>query len=416
MKVLISAIACDPVRGSEALHGWMACRSLANIADLWLLVSGESKPGIDQARAKGEIPDNMHFTFIGGNPPYHPNRMLARFQGWQRNIQFNRQILPVACELHREIGFDLAHHVTYSTWRVACPLWRLGIPLIWGPISGTEVFPLLKLGGILSPKAFCFETVRKLGGLGSHIAPAVRACARHANQIIAAHSEAVPFLAKLRGRSDGISVLSYYSFSPERLASMRRPAFSDTTGRPLKLFGSGNLEGRKGVAIALHALKLVKDRGVKFAYRYTSQGPELPHLLALARRLGLADDVDLGNPFPRGEYIKELWDTDLYLLPSLREGGGLSMMEAMVAGCVPIVADCGGPGTAATDDCGVRVPVQSLPQMASNIAAAIVRFDSDRKFISRMGQAAERRITETYGEKHFMLAMEACYRAALSQS
>ncbi len=31
MKILVSAIACNPYGGSEALHGWIACRSPENI-------------------------------------------------------------------------------------------------------------------------------------------------------------------------------------------------------------------------------------------------------------------------------------------------------------------------------------------------------------------------------------------------
>lgn len=127
----------------------------------------------------------------------------------------------------------------------------------------------------------------------------------------------------------------------------------------LKIFAAGNLEGRKGVAIALQGLAQAKKKGVQFSYRIPSRGPEFEHLQHLAKRLGIGEEVDLGRQMPREDYIRELQDTDLYLLPGLREGGGLTMMEAMLAGCVPIIATCGGPGTAVTDECGVRVPVTS---------------------------------------------------------
>ena len=414
MKVLISAIACDPHGISEGLHGWMACRSLSTLADLWLIVSGEMRPGIEKAQATGDIPDNMHFTYIGENKPYHPNRMVARFEGWFRYMKFNRQILPVAQELHKRVGFDLAQHVTYSTWRVGCPLWRLGIPLIWGPISGTEVFPLGKLGGTLSLKSYAFEVVRKMGGVFSYLSPEVHQSARNSFHIIAAHREAVPFLAKLRKSPEGISVLSYYSFSPDRFDATSRKSFPVREARPLKIFASGNLEGRKGVAIALRGLRMAKDQGVKFAYRITSRGPEFDHLNVLAGKLGLADEVSLGQRFPRDGYIQELWDTDIYLLPSLREGGGLSMMEAMVAGCVPIVADCGGPGTAVTDECGVRIPVASMEKMAADISAAIVRLDKNRALLAKMGEAAQKRIIDNYSEQRFISSMKNVYNLALA--
>jgi glycosyltransferase involved in cell wall biosynthesis len=414
MKILISAIACNPFSGSEALHGWMVCRSLARLGDLWLLVSAEHREGIEKARNEGLVPANMDFIFIGQHRGYLENRLLARGQGWLRYMDFSKAIFPIARELHETIKFDLSHHVTYSTWRVASPLWRLNVPFIWGPISGTEVFPLVRFGRILSPSAFGFELLRIAGGAYSNLLPEVHRCARRAFHIFAAHREAVTHLSQLRKSSDGISVLSYYSFSPERIGAMARNSFLVRATRPLKIFAAGNLEGRKGIAIALHGLARAKQSGVKFTYRITSRGPEFEHLQHLAKRLGISEEVDLGRQMAREDYVRELQDTDLYLLPSLREGGGLSMMEAMLAGCVPIVAACGGPGTTVTDECGVSIPVTSPKQMAKEIADAVIRFDSDRELLARMANAACRRIADNYTEEKFIGEISAVYQKALA--
>ena len=414
MKILVSAIACNPVTGSEGALGWFACRALSQLGDLWLLVSAEHEPFIEDARRMGLVPENAHFVFIGKQRPYSEKRMLARLQSWQRNIQFTRAILPVARELHAKIGFDLVHHITYSTWRVSNPLWRLGIPFIWGPISGTEVFPMRKFGALLSPAAKAFELARIASGVCSRFSPEVKRCARESFHIFAAHGEAVPHLAKLRGTSDGISVLSYYSFDAATIATFTPAEFPVRTGRPLKILAGGNLEGRKGVAIALEGLALAKKEGARFLYRVTSQGPEQQALLALAERLELSNEVSIGKRFGQQEYIRELQDTDLFLLPSLREGGGTTMMEAMLAGCVPIVADCGGPGTAVTDECGVRIPIQSPKQMAGDIAAAVLRFDRDRELVAKLGAAASRRISEHYKEQNFSQTVREVYDRALA--
>lgn len=415
MKILVSAIACNPYGGSEALHGWIACRALANLGELWLLVSDENRAGLEEAQQKGIVPENMHFIHLGGQKPYNENRMIARFQSWGRYMKFSRMILPVARELHAKIGFDLSHHVTYSTWRVGSPLWRLGVPFIWGPISGTEVFPLRRFGGILSPSARTFEAVRIAGGVYSGINPAVGRSARNAFHIFAAHNEAVPHLAKLRGKKEGISVLSYYAFSGATIASFARPEFKPRANGPLKILAGGNLEGRKGVAIALHGLALAKKQGAKFAYRITGKGPEEAHLKQLAPALGLENDVIIGQAFSREDYMRELKDSDLYLLPSLREGGGLTMMEAMLAGCVPIVADCGGPGSAVTDECGVRVPVTTPAGMAEKIGEAVVRFDKNRSLIVKMGQAAAERIATTYADHRFLSSIKEVYDSAAAR-
>jgi len=412
MKILVSAIACDPFAGSESLLGWSASRSLADLGALWLLVSAEHRAGIERAQAEGLVPDHMHFVFIGENKPYHENRMIARAQSWARYLTFSRSILSTARQLHEKIGFDLSHHLTYSTWRVGSPLWRLGIPFIWGPISGTEVFPPKKFAGILSPSARAFEMARVLGGVYSGFNSEVRATAKNAFHIFAAHREAVPRLAKLRGSSDGISVLSYYTFKPETIAAFARPSVGASSGGPLKILAGGNLEGRKGVAIALQGLALARKAGAKFSYRVTGRGPELTHLQQLAKQLGIDQHVQLGQGFSREDYVKELHTTDLYLLPSLREGGGTTMMEAMLAGCVPIVADAGGPGTAVTDECGFRIKVESPAQMAHDIAAAVIRVSQDRPLLARMSSAAPQRIAQQYAHDHFIEAIRAIYRQA----
>jgi glycosyltransferase involved in cell wall biosynthesis len=414
MKILISAIACQPYGGSEGLLGWLSCQALASLGELWILVSAEGRHDIEQARANGIVPQNMHFIFVGKAKPYPENRLLARLESWRRYWVFSREILPIARELHEREHFDLVHHVTYSSYRVGNPLWRLGVPFIWGPISGTEVFPLWRFGHILSPSAKLFELARIVSGVVSRFSSGVRLCARNAFHIFAAHGEAVELLSKLRGTSEGISVLSYFSFSPEDMASIPRAAFKDRPDEPLKILAGGHLEGRKGLAIALEGLAIAKKMGTRFSFIITSSGPEHQHLQELSKRLGIEGDVSIGHRLSREDYLKELQDTDLYLLPSLREGGGLTMMEAMLAGCVPIVARCGGPGTAVTDECGVRVPVISPRQMAEEIAEAVVRFDQDRTLLQQMGTAAIRRIREDYAQGCFNPPIQAVYEAALA--
>lgn len=414
-KILISAIACNPYGVSESLHGWHVCRSLAEIADLWLMVSAEHREGVEKGRANGQVPENMHFIFVGEAKGYVENRLLARMQSWARYMHFSRSILEVAQHWHEREHFDLVHHVTYSTWRVGSPLWRLGIPLIWGPISGTEVFPLRRFAHILSPSAKAFEFARILGGLYSRATPEVRSGLRHAYHIFAAHEEAVPLLAELRGTAQGISVLSYYSFMPENIASFARPAWTvRPRNEPLKILAGGNLEGRKGVAIALQGLALAKKAGANFRYRITGRGPEQAHLESLAASLDIREEVIIGQGFSREDYLRELRETDLYLLPSLREGGGLTMMEAMLAGCVPIVANAGGPGTAVAEGCGVRISIQSPEQMAADIAEAVLKFDNNRKLISEIGPAAAHHVAQQYSHERFITAIVQVYENALS--
>jgi hypothetical protein len=140
MKVLISAVACDPYLGSENYFGWSAVQALAPDHDLWVLTSWRNQPDLQRAAGEGLVPANVRFVFAGEFRPWHPNRLRTRLQGWREYLHFSRAILPLARHLHASEKFDLFHHITYATWRAASPLWRPGIPFVFGPIGGNEQF------------------------------------------------------------------------------------------------------------------------------------------------------------------------------------------------------------------------------------------------------------------------------------
>jgi glycosyltransferase involved in cell wall biosynthesis len=184
--------------------------------------------------------------------------------------------------------------------------------------------------------------------------------------------------------------------------------------RSLRAFAAGNLEGRKGVAIALQAIFLAKKAGVRIEYHVTSQGPELAHLQRLSETLGLSDQVILGRRFDAADFAAALATFDIVLLPSLRDGAGLSIMEAMLAGCVPIVADWCGPAEFVTPECGYKVPVTSPTNMATEIAHILHELDKDRNLLKVKGTLAEDRIRSAYNERQFLDFMSKMYERSNS--
>jgi glycosyltransferase involved in cell wall biosynthesis len=184
--------------------------------------------------------------------------------------------------------------------------------------------------------------------------------------------------------------------------------------RPLRAFAAGNLEGRKGIAIALQAIFFAKKAGVRVEYHVTSRGPELDHLQRLAKRLQLTDQVILGERFDVADFAAALATFDIVLLPSLRDGAGLSIMEAMLAGCVPIVADWCGPAEFVTPDCGYKIAVTNPLNMATEIARILCILDIDRSLLRVKGDLASTRIRSSYSETQFLESMNKFFSSATS--
>ena len=410
MKVLISAIACAPRSGSELYFGWSAVKALAHDHELCVMTSARHRPELEQAAAEGQVPSNVRFVYAGHFDEYHPNRMLARFQSWKEYIHFSKDILPLAKRLHETEKFDLVHHVTYATWRVASPLWQLGIPLVFGPIGGNEQFPT-RLFPILSPSAAAFELARMASNVASRFSPGVRNCIRRAAHIFVANAETEQLVKTMRGSGNNISRLMAGFYSDAQVAAFARFVPDKNLDGPLRLFAAGNMEGRKGAALALQALAKAKKAGVNFVYRLGANGPEIPHLKRLAAKLDLNREVLFADNLHGEDYQRELGRTHIFLLPSLRESVGLTMMEAMLSGCVPVVASGGGPGFIVTPECGFKIRVCSWQQLEEQLAETIIAIDRDRKIISEKGRLAMQRIATAFSEENYRKTINAAYQS-----
>lgn len=415
MKILISATTCNPYHGSESYFGWSAVKCLAQDHDLYVITSSGSRPDLEKARAEGLVPPNVLFAYVGEVKAWHPNRLLARIQSWQRYIRFTKDSLAVAKELHQVEKFDLVQHITYSTFRVASPMWKLGIPFILGPIASNEPFPF-RLFPILSFVGAAFELARKTSNTISRFSPSVRTSIRKAAHVFAITKESEQLFKSLRHSGKGISQLSSGFYSEKVATQFTRFAPEKNIDGTLHLYAAGNLGGQKCIAIAILALALVKKKGVKFRYLLGANGPEISYLKKLVQKLELTQEVIFGGSMSREDYQQELGNTHVYLLPSMRETVGLTMMEAMLAGCVPIVADTAGPKVTVTEDCGYRIAVTTPTRMAKEIADIIVTIDGNRKIISEKGQMASRRIATDFSDTHYRQTVNSVYSSILNQS
>jgi len=410
MKVLVSAIACNPYLGSENYFGWAAVKCLAQDHELWVLTGRRNSTDLARAAREGLVPPSVHFVYAGDYKEWHSNRLLARLQNWKEYASFSKAILNVARKLHSVEKFDLVHHITFTTSRVPVTLWQLGIPFVFGPICGNEEFPF-RLFPILSPVGAAFELARKTSNVASWYSPRVRQSIRRADHVFGITEDAVELTRALRGSAKGISQLSPGFYAPARVAEFTRFVPQKKTGGVLRLYVAGNLGGQKCVALAFQALALVKQQGVDFRYHLGATGPEVPHLKKMVARLGLTEEVIFGGAMSREDYQTELGNTHVFLLPSMRETVGLTMLEAMMAGCVPIVADNGGPRVAVTAECGYKIGVGTPGQMAREIADVVLAIHRDRKIIAEKGAKASQRIAANYTEEHYRQTVNAVYQS-----
>ncbi|MDA0265294.1 MAG: glycosyltransferase, partial [Chloroflexi bacterium] len=99
---------------------------------------------------------------------------------------------------------------------------------------------------------------------------------------------------------------------------------------------------------------------------------------------------------PHARLLSKMGACDIFLFPSLRDGGGTVVVEAMGMGKPVICLDSGGPGMHINQECGVKITPISPDQAVNEIASALEDLYSNAERRSELGEAARKRAEEFY--------------------
>jgi glycosyltransferase involved in cell wall biosynthesis len=413
MRVLLSAMACHPDQGSEGAVGWKSALAVARHHKVHVLTHTDNKNGIEKYVEKNGL-SNPSFTYFGKGGPYHENRLIARGQSWFRYFGWMRKSLEQAERLQSEKSFDIVHHVTYSTYRVASPLWKLGLPFVFGPVGGGEKLPWIAARS-MSRGQRLQEAIRLLADALTHFSKNVRQTILNSSVLVASNQPTADTLASLGAARNQIRMLPVVFFTNEQIKELRSREKSESVQENhLELFSSGMLEGRKGIGIALHAVRIARISGLSLHFTIPSRGPEFSYLKRLCSRLGIDDIVSFPESLPRDEYWAKLLSSDVYMAPSLRDNCPATLLEAMLCRCVPIVADCNGPSEIVSRELGEVITPAPLEQMASDVAERLLKLAKNRADLRRKAEAASNYVASTFTEARYLQQIGKAYADALA--
>lgn len=387
-------------------------QTIAKHHDIHVLTAIENRQAIEQVSEESGV-EKTSFTFFGNCHPYHENRLIARIQSWQRYRDWVKDSLPHARRLHAIQPFDLIHHITYSSWRIPSPLWQLGPPLVWGPVGGVAEYPTHLLSK-LSKHSAAFEIFRNASNKMAFRSGALRRCVRNAKAVVASNRETFDKLSVLRRNHEGLHILFPAFFSGGQMASFHYDPANKSTEPPLRLFAGGSLIGSKGIIFALEAVKIARNHGVSCHFLIASGGPEVPFLKHQAQLLGLEDSVEFHLGYSGEAYRYKLKESHVFLLPSFRENAPGTILEAMLAGCVPVVVDASAQGDIVQTGRGLKVLVRDAEGISRDLADCLVTMYRQPETRIRLGRAARDYVSANFTEARYINGVEAIYRDAIA--
>jgi glycosyltransferase involved in cell wall biosynthesis len=269
--------------------------------------------------------------------------------------------------------------------------------------------------GKLAARSALFEWMRALSNRQASRSSALRNCVRKSSTVIASNKETFDKLLVLRGEADGMHQLFPAFFTNQEVNRLRCDPTDKPTADPIRLFAGGNIIGSKGLIFALEALRVAAQQGTNWRLTVGGYGPEVPFLKRKARAFGIDQWIDFHMGFSGEDYITKLRNSHVFILPSFRENAGITMLEAMLAGCVPVIIDASAQAGVVNESCGFKIPAGKAEDIAAGLANAVIRLAQDPWQRVAMGRAASALVANSFREDTYVNNIEEIYAGALER-
>jgi glycosyltransferase involved in cell wall biosynthesis len=364
LRVLISAYACEPERGSEPGVGWNWARAAARTHDVWVLTRANNRQAIENAVGAGTDRDPQ-FVYLD-----LPDWALSWKSG-KLGVRLYYVLWQVAASraarrLHQRHRFDLVHHVTFANLWLPALTCFAGPPFVLGPLSGGQRVPL-SLYGALGVRGTLAEVVLRGLRVMSRVNPLVRVAWRRADAILVNNHETLNALPRAYRAKCRVRTNTCFEGPVSARPGQRQRR---------RLIYAGRLHRFKGVDLAIRAMHHLPG----WQLDIVGEGSDEGRLRRIVSSEGLGARVNFATRLQQADLWKKFASSTAMVFPSLKEGGGFVAAEAQALG-VPVVAFAmGGPATLA-DLAGARFElVRPGSHRASTraLAEAVKRLETRR--------------------------------------
>jgi glycosyltransferase involved in cell wall biosynthesis len=200
----------------------------------------------------------------------------------------------------------------------------------------------------------------------------------------------------------------------ERDPSLNRSALLGkfgVTAEDFVVVVAARLVEQKGHRFFIRSLELLREKGLRPKALVCGEGPLEQELKKQVAEAGLQDQVVFCGAVPHDQMLQIMQGVDLAVLPSVIEGFGNVLAEAMLLECPVLATDMGAVrDIIETEISGLIVP----PGDAAALSAGIERLMRDTPLRDRLGRAGRERIIECFSTDTIVEQWEEFYGNVLS--
>lgn len=386
-NILVSAYGCEPLKGSESGVGWNWVLQMAKNNKLFVITRANNQEPIE-SYFPNELKDNIEFYY------YDAPQCIKRLKDKAKGLYFyyfcwQIGIIPLANKILSERKIDYTMHLTFGSMWMPTFLPLFGKPFIWGPVGGGDCEPKSFLK-VLPLKQRIMQSARYAMNALSILNPFIVIPAAKAKAILVRTFNSAYVIPRYWRHK--VRVILETAIEEHIFEYQHRP---HTDGNEIRMITTGRLLPNKNILTAVRALKHI-SKEYNLSLTIVGSGYQKEAIEAEAKLNGWADRVHIIAEKPRQEVLQLVEEADIFLFPSLREGGSWSLMEAMAIGLPVICLDWAGMAITTDDNCAIRLPVTNPKQMPKDMADAIIRLVENPELRKQLGEAGRRRIREVF--------------------
>lgn len=383
--ILVSAYACEPLKGSEQGVGWNWVLQMAKKNNLHVITRANNQVFIEEHLPK-ELESNIVFHY------YDTPNLIKGLKNKAKGLYFyyffwQLGILPLAYKIIKRNNIDYTMHLTMGSIWMPTFLYFFKTNFIWGPVGGGEGVPRPFLSSfpfknrIIQNFRYCLRTT-------SIINPFIFFPSRKAKIIIARTHNTKEYIPRpFRNKTQ---VFLETSMENEIFNHMKKNSPSEK----VELIFTGRLVPFKNVITLIKSLKYVEYDN--YHLTIIGSGSEKKKLETELFKMELLHKVTFVKEVSRNEVIERLSKSDIYVFPSLREGGSWALMEAMAIGLPVICSKWSGMEIITDETSAIRLPVTNPDEMIKNMAKAISNLIENPTLRLNMGNAGRERVKKVF--------------------
>lgn len=387
MNILASVYACSPYDGSERAVGWNWLCELDKFHKIWALTSHRYKDDIEDYKSKhSEALQNTTFVYV--EVPHWISFWHVGYGGERiYYMLWQRQALKIARNLINKVHFDLVHHITYVTCVLPTYMHKLGLPFLYGPVSGGENTPAI-IGYPMSVKNKLVEGIRTASQVLFKSTPNFSKTMRNSSLILATTEETKSLIPVKYHKK--VSIFQSIGLTEDIFYPEPQIKLNETC----KILIAGRMIYWKGYELAILSFIKALEQGCKAELTVLGNTDDgsIDHKECLRSLCGQYLDKEI-KFVSRVDHdkMKGFYDEfDVLLNCSLRDSGCFVVMEGMSRGLPVICVNTGGPRVNTTDEIAIKVKPDTLYKMITNTANAIDLLAGDKKLREKMGAAARK--------------------------